>query len=114
MHDYCVYILSNASRMFYVGVTNDLMRRMSEHRQKLHPGYAARYNIKHLVYYEQYGDIGLAIAREKELKGWTRGRKEALIRESNPEWRDLCEEWFREVRRVMGGGRDSDAPQKDK
>ena len=103
MNDYCVYIISNASRMLYVGVTNDIHRRMSEHRQKLHPGYAARYSITRLVYYEAWGDIGLAIAREKHLKGWTRGRKEALIRDANPEWHDLCADWFQEVRTVMRG-----------
>ena len=103
---YYVYVLSNASRMLYVGVTNDLMRRMSEHRQKLHPGYAARYNIKQLVYYETFNSIESAILREKEIKGWVRGRKDALIRSMNPKWRDLCEEWFREVQKgVLGGGR---------
>ena len=98
MNYYYTYILSNASRMLYVGVTNDLMRRMSEHRQELHPGYVARYNLKQLVYYETCNDIHAAIAREKEIKGWVRGRKEALIRSVNPEWRDLCAEWFADTR----------------
>ncbi len=100
MNQYCVYILFNASRMLYVGVTNDLMRRMSEHRQKLAPGYAARYNLKQLAYYEAYNDVNVAIAREKELKGWRRERKVALIEAENPEWRDLCEEWFQDGPRV--------------
>ena len=109
MKHYYTYILSNASRMLYVGVTNDLMRRMSEHRQKLHSGYAVRYNLKQLVHYEMSNDINAAIAREKEIKGWARGRKEALIRSENPEWRDLCKEWFSEGRKwVLGGGRDQD------
>ncbi len=101
MNQYDVYILLNASRMLYVGVTNDLMRRMSEHRQKLAPGYAARYNLKKLAYYETYNDVNVAIAREKELKGWRRERKVALIEAGNPEWRDLCEEWFQDGPRVQ-------------
>ena len=97
MHDYCTYIISNASRMLYVGVTSDIMGRMSEHRQKLHPGYAARCNITQLVYYEVHGDVRIAIALEKQIKGWARGRKEALIRDADPEWRDLCADWLRET-----------------
>ena len=96
MKYYYTYILANASRMLYVGVTNDLMRRMSEHRQKLHPGYASRYNLRRLVYYESGNDIWAAIAREKQIKGWLRAKKVALIESVNPEWKDLCEEWFEE------------------
>jgi putative endonuclease len=94
MHFSYVYIIANASRMLYVGVTNDLTRRMSEHRQKLHPGYASRYNLTHLVHYEVFSDITVAITREKEIKGWRRERKIALIEKKNPGWADLCEEWF--------------------
>jgi putative endonuclease len=93
MRDYYVYILANHSRMLYVGVTDDLERRMSEHKQKLIPGYAARYNITHLVHYEAFLDPQSAIAREKHIKGWLRSRKIALIESANPDWRDLSEDW---------------------
>jgi putative endonuclease len=91
--DFCVYILANQSRMLYVGVTNDLERRMSEHKQKLLPGYASRYNIRRLVYHEWTDDPESAITREKQIKGWRRARKVALIESANSEWRDLSEDW---------------------
>jgi putative endonuclease len=109
MKHYYTYIISNASRMLYVGVTNDLMRRMSEHRQKLYPGYAARYNLKQLVYYEASNSIESAIAREKQIKGWARGRKDALIESMNPERQDLCAEWFRQGRGTVLGEDDAQA-----
>lgn len=90
---YYVYILANRSRMLYVGVTNDLERRMSEHKQKLVPGYSSRYNLRRLVYYESTNDIMAAITREKQIKGWLRARKIALIESANPEWKDLSEHW---------------------
>jgi putative endonuclease len=79
--------------MLYVGVTNDLERRMSEHKQKLVPGYSSRYNLRRLVYYESTNDIMAAITREKQIKGWLRARKIALIESANPEWKDLSEHW---------------------
>jgi putative endonuclease len=91
--------------MLYVGVTNNLERRMSEHKQKLVPGWASRYNLTRLVYYEAGSDIGAAIAREKQIKGWLRARKVALIESVNPEWKDLSEGWFEwlaDVRRPAG------------
>jgi putative endonuclease len=89
---YFVYILSNASRTLYIGVTNDLVRRVYEHKQKQTPGFTARYNVTQLVYYEQAAHPQVAIAREKELKGWRRSRKLALVSEANPTWRDLSED----------------------
>ena len=89
---YFVYILSNASRTLYIGVTNDLVRRVYEHKQKVAPGFTARYNVTRLVYFEEAAHPQVAIAREKELKGWRRSRKLALVSEANPTWRDLAED----------------------
>ena len=91
--DYSVYILANETRMLYIGVTNDLERRLSEHKLKLADGYTRRYNMTRLVYYENLPDVRDAIAREKELKGWRRARKIGLIEAMNPRWRDLSEDW---------------------
>ncbi len=93
MEDFYVYILANHSRMLYIGITNDLHRRMIEHKQKLLPAYASRYNNRRLVYFESYDDPQTAILREKQMKGWLRKRKVALIESSNPDWRDLAEDW---------------------
>jgi putative endonuclease len=89
MRTYCVYIMASASGVLYVGVTNNLERRVSQHQQKLVGGFTARYNVRKLVYYEPYGDIRVAIAREKQIKGWLRKRKIALIESMNPSWKDL-------------------------
>ena len=72
---YYVYIMTIRSRTLYAGVTNDLERRVSEHKRKAVPGFASRYNINRLVYYEECSDVRSAIAREKEIKGWLRGRR---------------------------------------
>ena len=93
MTEHFVYILANGKRMLYVGVTNDLQRRVYEHRQKLIDGYTRQYNIARLVYYESTPNISAAIAREKQMKGWTRDKKLALIEGSNPKWADLSEAW---------------------
>ena len=89
MKQYYVYIVTNHSKTLYTGVTNDLKRRVSQHQQKTNPGFTARYHIGELVFYEVYNDIRNAIAREKQIKGWTRARKIALIEESNPGWQEL-------------------------
>ncbi len=86
---YWVYIVTNRSRTLYVGVTNNLVRRIHEHRSKAIEGFTKRYNIHQLVYFEETNDIGVAIAREKQLKGWLRRKKVALIETFNPHWRDL-------------------------
>ncbi len=91
---YCVYILTNWNgKVMYIGVTNNLERRLYEHRHQLVDGFTGRYNVHKLVYYEQAGDVRAAIAREKQLKGWSRKKKDALIAGMNPMWRDLSEEW---------------------
>jgi len=93
--EYYVYIMTNKSRTLYTGVTNDLMRRVYEHKNKLDPNsFTSKYNIRFLVYYESTPSVHMAIAREKQIKGWLRAKKIALIDSMNPEWKDLSEEWF--------------------
>jgi putative endonuclease len=88
-----VYILaSRRNGTLYVGVTNDLARRMSEHKGKLVPGFTRKYRVDKLVYFEEYPSILEARARERALKSWDRAWKLALIEEMNPQWRDLSEE----------------------
>ncbi len=93
MRYYYVYIMANIARTLYIGVTNDLERRVYEHRHKVTPGFTSRYNLTQLVYYEEFGDVREAIAREKQLKGWLRAKKVALIEAMNPEWDDLAAGW---------------------
>ncbi|MFY9689195.1 MAG: GIY-YIG nuclease family protein [Candidatus Acidiferrales bacterium] len=85
------YILASKFGVLYVGVTNHLSRRIVEHRVKMTDGFSARYNVNRLVYYERFGDIRNAIAREKQIKGWLRAKKIALIESVNPSWKDLAE-----------------------
>ena len=89
-----VYILTNATRNLYVGVTNNLERRMYEHKNGLTPGFTAKYKVTWLAYFEQTSSIESAIAREKEIKGWRRSKKIALVETLNPQWNDLSLEWF--------------------
>ena len=88
---YYTYIMASRSRVLYVGVTNDLARRVNEHKQGRNPGFTSKYRVTRLVYFEEFADIRLAIAREKELKGWKRSRKIGLIEDRNPTWEDLAE-----------------------
>ena len=105
MGAYYVYIVTNHSGTLYIGVTNgacirhpgtprDLERRMYEHKSGQVPGFSSRYKTDRLVYFEEGSDIQAAISREKQLKGWTRKRKIALIAGMNPRWQDLSEDWF--------------------
>jgi putative endonuclease len=91
---YFVYILTNRTRTLYVGVTNNLPRRIYEHRSGEIPGFTSKYKIHRLVYFEDFVDIRQVIAREKEIKGWLRGRKIQLIESVNPGWKDLSLEWL--------------------
>lgn len=77
----------------YIGVTNDLQRRLFEHKNKLVTGFSSQYNVDKLVYYERTSDVRAAITREKQLKGWTRKKKNALVETINPQWRDLSLDW---------------------
>ncbi len=85
--------MTNKSKTLYTGVTNDLQRRVYEHKQKLIKGFTSKYNITKLVYYEEYNDIKDAIRREKQIKGWSRKKKIELIESVNPEWNNLSEDW---------------------
>jgi putative endonuclease len=90
---YYVYIMTNRSKTLYTGVTGNLEKRVFEHKQGIEGEFAARYKIDRLVYFERFGDIHAAIAREKQIKGLARIKKIALIVSMNPEWRDLSEAW---------------------
>jgi len=86
--------MANKSRTLYTGVTNNLERRVLEHRHKLTPGFSAQYNINRLVHFEVFGDIRAAIDREKQIKGWLRVKKIALIELTNRDWKDLSDAWY--------------------
>jgi putative endonuclease len=103
--NYFVYILTNADRhtVPYIGITNNLERRASEHSLGWGSGFARRYNAHKLIYYEAYPDPTNAIAREKQLKRWSRAKKEALIAKRNPEWKDLFDQMY--AVRSIGGAR---------
>lgn len=87
-----VYILAGQSGVLYTGVTNNLLRRVYEHKQKLVPGFTQRYNVNRLVSFEVHGRAMSAITREKEIKAWRRSKKVALIETANPKWKDLSED----------------------
>jgi putative endonuclease len=93
MKTYYVYIMTNKSKTLYIGVTNNLERRVHEHEYKLVPGFTSRYNITKLVYFAETNDVQEALAREKQIKGWLRSKKIVLIEAENPEWKDLSLEW---------------------
>ena len=94
MNTYSVYILTNKSRTLYVGVTNDLERRVRQHKRKEIKGFTAQYNVTQLAFYESFANVNEAIAAEKRIKGWTRIKKVRLIEERNPEWVDLAADWY--------------------
>ena len=94
MKEYYVYITTNRKNgVLYTGVTDDIERRVQEHKQKLIPGFASKYNCVRLVYYDSTNDVVSAIEAEKRIKGWLRKKKIALIESENPAWKDLSEEW---------------------
>jgi len=95
MSEYYVYIMSSESGVLYTGVSNDLARRVWEHKSKSVRGsFTARYKVNQLVFYESTSDISVAIAREKQVKGWKRVRKVRLINSFNPQWRDLSRDFM--------------------
>ena len=97
VHQYFVYMLTNRwKNVLYTGVTNSLERRVWQHKHGAIPGFTKKYNCDRLVYIEIYDRIEQAIAREKQIKGWTRAKKDALIATQNPEWNDLAADWYRE------------------
>ena len=94
MSIYYVYIMTNwNNKVMYVGVTNNLERRVYEHINKLADGFTKKYNINKLVYYDQTTNVCSAIEREKQIKGWVRKRKNELVETMNPNWKDLADDW---------------------
>lgn len=91
---YYVYIMTNKARTLYTGVTSDLERRVFEHKNKLISGFTSKYNITKVVWFDDFEDVSQAIEGEKKIKGWRRSKKVALIEATNPEWKDLAEDWF--------------------
>ena len=91
---YCVYILANRARTLYVGVTGDIVRRVGQHRSGTRSSFTHRYAVTRLVHVEFSARPRDAIAREKQIKGWSRSKKISLIEESNPTWTDMAAEWF--------------------
>ena len=94
MREYHVFIVASRSRTLYTGVTGRLPERVQQHKQRTAPGFTLKYNIDRLVYAEATNDVNAAIHREKQIKGWRRAKKIALIESVNPEWEDLSEAWF--------------------
>jgi len=96
MKRYYVYILASETGTLYIGVTNDLQRRIYEHKHGLIKGFTKKYSVTRLAYYEETPEVNEAITREKEIKKWRRGKKIDLIKSTNPEWKDLSDGWFDE------------------
>jgi putative endonuclease len=94
MKEYYVYIITNRKNgTLYTGMTNDIERRVYEHKHKVNQGFASKYNCTKLVYFDSYPSVVDTIAREKQIKGWLRSKKIALIESMNPDWKDLSEDW---------------------
>ena len=105
MNQYWVYMLTNRwKNVLYTGVTNSLEKRIWQHRNKAVPGFTKKYNCDRLVHFEEYDRIEQAIAREKEVKGWVRIKKNALVNAKNPEWNDLAADWYPDELRTDEGG----------
>lgn len=92
-------MMASHTRTLYTGVTSKLLKRVYEHKKKQIPGFTRKYNAVNLVYYEIFGDVRAAISREKEIKGWRRTKKIALVESKNPEWKDISEGWFKAAER---------------
>ena len=96
MKQYWVYLVCNRWKtVLYTGVTNSLGKRMWQHKNRTYPGFTKTYNCDRLVYFEEYSRIEQAIAREKQIKRWSRAKKDFLINSVNPEWKDLAADWYR-------------------
>ena len=94
MHRYYVYIMASKSRVLYTGITNNLHRRVWEHKRDELPGFTSKYRVHRLVYFEAFQYVANALAREKVIKGWLRSKKVARIEAQNPTWEDLSENWY--------------------
>jgi putative endonuclease len=91
---YYVYIMTNKSGTLYTGVTNNIEKRIYEHKNKMVEGFTKKYNINRLLYFETFSDVYSAIAREKTIKGWLRKKKIELVKKTNPGWTDLGQDWY--------------------
>ncbi len=91
---YYVYIMTNKSGTLYTGLTENLKKRIEQHKNKLVEGFTKEYNINRLLYFETFPDVYSAIDREKTIKGWVRRKKLDLIRTTNPDWTDLSQDWY--------------------
>ena len=92
---YYVYLLTNIkNNVLYTGITNNLKRRVYEHKHDLVEGFTKKYRVHKLVHYEEVNDVNAAISIEKEIKAWRREKKNALIEKENPEWKDLTQDWY--------------------
>ena len=111
MRNYYVYILTNKSGTLYVGMTNNLERRVYQHRNQLIAGFTRRYDMTRLVYYETANDARTAIEREKQIKGWLRRKKIELIQDMNPHWLALAESWYTEGQTLRSAQGDSRSEQ---
>jgi putative endonuclease len=96
MHEgsYFTYIMASRSRTLYIGVSGNLLKRVFQHKWREHNGFTERYNCDRLVWFESHDHVSKAIAREKQLKGWSRAKKVALIEKPNPAWVDLSRDWY--------------------
>ncbi|MGB3716234.1 MAG: GIY-YIG nuclease family protein [Candidatus Promineifilaceae bacterium] len=95
MKQYYVYIMTSATGTLYTGVTNNLERRVYQHKNKLMEGFTKKYSVNRLIYVEVFDDIRDAIGREKQIKGWRRSKKIELINSQNRKWKDLSEDWYK-------------------
>jgi putative endonuclease len=98
---FSVYILANATKILYTGMSSDLEGRVWEHKEKILEGFTSHFNVCRLVYYESFDDVHKAIGREKQIKGWRREKKIKLIESTNPNWHDLSEEWGKPAKMVV-------------
>ena len=101
---YCVYILGSLSGTLYIGLTGNLHKRVFQHKFHLIEGFTDRYGVERLLYWESYDDVHKAIGREKQLKGWRREKKIALIETRNPQWLDLAKDWYPWMKEDGTGG----------
>ena len=106
---YCAYIMGSLSGTLYIGVTGNLHKRVFQHKFHHHEGFSQRYEVTRLLYFESYDDVHKALAREKQLKGWSRAKKIPLLERRNPHWTDLASEWYPWMQ--PGEARDTSTPQ---
>src|SRR5271157_2750619 len=103
-HRYSVYIIGSVSGTLYIGITSNLIFRIRQHKDHTFRGFTDHYDVDRLLYYEIYGEVSTAIAREKQLKGWKREKKIALIEKNNPRWMDLSRAWYEKPARATFQG----------